>query len=428
MIRFLIKGLIRDRSRSLFPILMVSSGVFLTVLFYCTLQGFISDMADSNARFDAGHLRVMTRGYSELSDQMPNDMALLNVSDLIIELKKDYPDIQWTPRIKFGGLLDIPDEEGITRSQSTVFGMGINLLETESPEISILNLKKAIVQGSLPRARNEILISNTLAKRLNVSIGDSATLIDSTMHGSMSMHNFKVAGTVQFGMTTLDRSTIIADINDARDALDMIDGASEILGFRKNMIYEDSTMANVAVDLNTKFINSYSNEDSEFLPVITRLGEQGMLGYLLNMTDAAIGIVILVFVFVMSIVLWNSGLMDGIRRYGEVGIRLAMGEAKGDIYRSMIIESLCIGIAGSVAGTAFGLMFSYWLQNVGFDFGSMTQRYTIIMSTVIRAKVTPVSYFIGFLPGVFASVTGTVFAGIGIYRRQTSQLFRELEV
>lgn len=428
MIHFLIKGLIRDRSRSLFPILMVSSGVFLTVLLYCTMQGFISDMADSNARFEAGHLKVMTRGYSKLSDQMPNDLALLNVGNLIIEFKKDYPDIIWTPRIKFGGLLDIPDEEGITRSQVPVFGMGINLIEAKSPEISVLNLEKAIVQGSLPRARNDILISDNLAKRLNVSIGDSATLIGSTMYGSMSMHNFRIAGTVKFGMTTVDRSTIIADINDVRDALDMNDGASEIIGFSKNMIYEDNIMKNVAMDLNKKFINSYSNENSEFSPVIISLGEQGIFGYLLKFIDAAVGVVILVFVFVMSIVLWNSGLMNGIRRYGEVGIRLAMGEPKGDIYHSMIIESLCIGIAGSVAGTAFGLMLSYWLQNVGFDFGSMTQKYTVIMTTVLRARVTTVSYFIGFLPGVFASVIGTIFAGIGIYRRQTSQLFRELEV
>jgi putative ABC transport system permease protein len=428
MIHFLIKGLIRDRSRSLFPILMVSSGVFLTVLYYCTMQGLISDMADSNARFEAGHLKVMTRGYSELSDQMPNDMALLNVGNLIIELKKDYPDIIWTPRIKFGGLLDIPDEEGITRSQVPVFGMGINLIEAKSPEISILNLEKAIVQGSLPRARNDILISDDLAKSLNVSIGDSATLIGSTMYGSMSMHNFRIAGTVRFGMTIVDRSAIIADINDVRDALDINDGASEIVGFSKNMIYEDNIMKNVAMDLNRKFINSYSNENSEFSPVIISLGEQGIFGYLLKIIDAIVGGFILFFVFAMSLVLWNSGLMNGIRRYGEVGIRLAMGEPKGDIYRSMIIESLCIGIAGSVLGTAFGLMLSYWLQNVGYDFGSMTQKYTVIMSTVFRARVDTFSYIIGFLPGVFASVIGTMFAGIGIYRRQTSQLFRELEV
>ncbi len=58
----------------------------------------------------------------------------------------------------------------------------------------------------------------------------------------------------------------------------------------------------------------------------------------------------------------------------------------------------------------------------------MMQKSSIMISSVIRAKVSPTSYYIGFLPGVFASVLGTVFAGIGIYRRQTSQLFKELEV
>jgi len=46
----------------------------------------------------------------------------------------------------------------------------------------------------------------------------------------------------------------------------------------------------------------------------------------------------------------------------------------------------------------------------------------------MRARVTGWSYVIGFVPGLVASVVGTMFAGIGIYRRQTSQLFKELEV
>ena len=46
----------------------------------------------------------------------------------------------------------------------------------------------------------------------------------------------------------------------------------------------------------------------------------------------------------------------------------------------------------------------------------------------VRARVTPRSYVIGFPPGLMASVLGTMFAGIGVYRRQTSQLFKELEV
>jgi len=428
MIRFLIKGLLRDRSRSLFPILMVSSGVFLTVLLYSIIQGAVSDMVDSNARFETGHLKIMTRAYSEFADQMPNDLALLNISAVMETLKADYPGIIWTPRVKFGGLIDIPDNKGDTQSQGPVFGIGIDLIDSESPDISILNLKKAITKGALPTKRNEILISETYADKLGVDIGDSATLMTSTMYGSMSMHNFTIAGTVRFGMTTLDRSTIIVDIRDIRDALDMEDGAGEILGFRKDMMYDDQEMSEIALSLNERFNNNPSNEGEDFTPIAQRLGEQGILKLIITMTKTIMSIIASIFILAMSIVLWNSGLMNGIRRYGEIGIRLAMGEPKGDIYRSMILESICIGVAGSIIGTAAGLAISYWMQEVGLDFGSMMQKYSIIMSTVFRARVTETSYYIGFIPGVFASLIGTLFAGVGIYRRQTSQLFKELEV
>ncbi len=424
MIEFLIKGLIRDRSRSLFPVLMVCAGAFLTVFLYCFMKGAIGDMVDSSARFDTGHAKIMTRAYSELPDQLPNDLALLGTADLMEQLGKDRPDMIWVPRIKFGGLLDIPDEHGQTRSQGPTFGIGIALHNPDSPEIDILNLKKSMVRGSMPQNRNEILVSESFAQKLGLGIGETATLISSTMYGSMTLHNFKVAGTIRFGITAMDRSTIIADINDVRAALDMTDAASEIVGFTRDMVYADATMAKLTQGFNEEYVNT----GDEFSPVMLRLGEQGLLRDMLRWANTIGSILVLVFIFIMSIVLWNSGLMNGIRRYGEIGVRLAMGDPKGGIYRSMIFESICIGIIGSALGTALGLAISYWMQYVGIDFSSMMQKSTIVISYVMRAQVTATSYYIGFLPGLFASVLGTMFAGIGIYRRQTSQLFKELEV
>ena len=36
------------------------------------------------------------------------------------------------------------------------------------------------------------------------------------------------------------------------------------------------------------------------------------------------------------------GIMSGLRRYGEIGMRLAIGETKNHVFNSMIIESLII--------------------------------------------------------------------------------------
>jgi len=138
-------------------------------------------------------------------------------------------------------------------------------------------------------------------------------------------------------------------------------------------------------------------------------------------------ILLAVFVFAMSIVLWNTGLIAGLRRYGEIGVRLAIGEDKGGVYRTMILESVCIGTIGSVIGTTIGLGFAFYLQNHGLDISAMMQKSTMMMSSVMRAHVTSWTYTIGFIPGLFSMVLGTMLSGIGIFRRQTSQLFKELE-
>ncbi|NNG02328.1 MAG: ABC transporter permease [Desulfobacteraceae bacterium] len=424
MIRFLLIGLLRDRSRSLFPVLMVSAGVFLTVVLYAYIKGMVGDMVDASARFDTGHVKIVSRAYHLRESQAPNDLALLGVDDLLATIRTIHPRMVWTPRIRFGGLLDVPDANGETRAQGPVAGLAIDLLNKDTPERNILKLDESLVRGRMPEQPDEILISETFGRKLGVPLDKNVTLMSATMYGSMTLHNFTVVGTVHFGMAALDRQLILVDINDAQRALDMTDGAGEILGFKPELDYADQEMRILSQSFNRRF----NSAEDEFSPIMHALSEKDLLGEILEMTNIGGGIIIAVFVFAMSIVLWNAGLMNGIRRYGEIGVRLAMGESKGDVYRSMIVEAVCIGIIGSVVGTIFGILTAYWLQYHGLDFTDFMRQSTMLMSGVIRAKVTPFSYVIGFFPGLLASVIGTLFAGIGVFQRQTAQLFKELEV
>ncbi len=140
MIRFLIKGLLRDRSRSLFPTLTVVAGTALTVVMYSWIRGTEADIIRANANFNTGHVRVMTRAYTAEVDRTPNDLALLGADELVGELEERFEDFDWVSRIRFGGLLDIPDATGETRAQAPVTGLAIELLDENSIEREVLNL------------------------------------------------------------------------------------------------------------------------------------------------------------------------------------------------------------------------------------------------------------------------------------------------
>src|ERR1035437_7767817 len=251
MIKFLFKGLMRDKSRSLLPIIVVALGVMMTVLLQSLLGGFLGESIESTANFTTGHVKVMTRAYSLNSSQIPNDLALIGVDTLKRSLQKQFPDMTWAERIQFGGLLDAPDSTGHTRSQGNVSGLGISLLKSDE-EIKRIDLAPRLVSGEFPSKHGEILLSDDLFHKMNLKLGDKVTLISSGMYGDMAMYNFIVSGTLHFGINVLDRGMMIADIDDVRAALNMENAAGEILGFFTGERYENKLAKETASSFNAQ--------------------------------------------------------------------------------------------------------------------------------------------------------------------------------
>jgi len=423
MIKFLLKGILHDRSRSLLPVIVISIGVLLTVVMHCWLNGIMGESIVMNANFNTGHVKVMTRAYQKDAEQMPNDLAILEVTKQVNELKTDYPDVDWVKRIRFGGFIDFPDTNGVTRAQGPVVGWAIDLLSPQSKERNRFNLEESLVTGKLPSKPGEALISDLFAVKFHVKPGDAFTLFGTTMDGGMAFKNLIVSGTIRFGTSALDRGAIITDIADAQLGLRMNDAAGEVLGFFNTGKYDNDRATTITASLNGK----YKTNIDEFAPVMVSLREQSGMTEFIDYLSAVSGIMIFVFVLAMSIVLWNAGLLGGLRRYNEFGVRLALGEDKNHIYKTLIYEGIFIGTIGTVIGTALGLGLSFYLQSVGLNIGGMMKNSSMLMPAVARAEITPTAYYIGFIPGLFSMVLGNALSGIGIYKRKTAQLFKELE-
>jgi putative ABC transport system permease protein len=438
MIRFLLVGLLRDPARSRFPVTIVLCGVALTVVLVSWVSGISSDLVRTNAAFETGHLKVVTRAYAREADMTPNDLALVGAGALLDTLRAAAPDWTWTPRIRVAGLLDVPDAAGETRAQAPVRGLGLALVGAGAPEPRVLELRRTLARGRLPERPGEMLASEALAHRLGLEPGATATLVATTMDGSLTTWNLRLAGTLRFGIAALDRGTVLLDLADARAALDMDDAAGEIVGFASSGQYDDARARALARALRAAgragpadgapaARRGAADAAADFAPVVLTLREQAGLAQVLDLAATVSGALLVLFLVVMSIVLWNSGLVAGVRRYGEIGLRLALGEGRGHIYGSMLAESLMVGVLGSLAGTALGLVVSYRLEAVGLDLGSVLRHSDMVASSVMRARVTPVSWAVGFLPGVGATVLGTALAWTGVFRRPTSQLTKEFE-
>ena len=426
MIKFLTKGLLRDRTRSFFPVLVITISVAIVVFASGFMTGMMNNLLLDTAVILSGHEKIVTRAYHEESMLMPNDLALLDADKLIDKLEKEHPEFFWTPRITFAGLLDVPDEKGETKSQGPVIGMGIDFFSEGSRQVEIWELERNLVSGTLPVKKNDALISSKLADKLNILVGEKVTFVGSTMDNAFTTYNYNIVGTFNLRKGQTDRQMMLVDISGAREALDMDNAASAIFGFMHNLFYDDAAV----VALRTNYNKIESDSLDIFSPFMLALRDGNQMGAVVDMSNAMLAIMGSVFLVIVMVVLWNMGLMNGLRRYGEVGLRLAIGEPKGHVYRSLIIEALIIGLFGTIIGTGLGLSITYYVQENGIDYTKGIEALSnssMVMPNIFYAQVTPDLLYIGFFPGVLATVFGTMLAGLAIYKREMSQLFKELE-
>ena len=426
MINFLFKGLIRDRSRSFFPLLIITIIVAIIIFFSGFLNGIYNSLFFNTAMVNSGHVKVVTHAYHLEHQLLPNDLALLESKNIIDDLEKNYDDYIWTPRITFAGLLDVPDENGETLNQSPVFALGVDFLSDNSSQIDVWDINKKIVQGKLFADKNQALLSSKLAERLNVTTNDIVTFIGSTMDGAFSTYNFMVSGIFDLNIGPIDKDMMIVDIKGAEFALDMDNAASEILGYKKDLFFNDKQTVLLRDQYNMRF----SDTDDIYRPFMLALRDSNQMSTIVDFSNVIMFIIMALFLVVVTLVLWNMGIMNGLRRYGEIGMRLAIGETKGHVYKSMILESLMIGFLGSFFGTIIGLAITSYLENVGLDYSKAIDSLNsanFAMPNVFYPQVTSELFYIGFFPGILATVFGTMLAGHAIYKREMAQLFKELE-
>ena len=426
MIKFLAKGLVRDKTRSLFPTIIITVTVAIVIFALGFMRGMLNSVFLDTAVIISGYEKVVTRAYKKEMQMLPLDLALMDIEEMISGLDRDHPDYFWSPRINFGGLIDIPDENKETRSQSPIMAIGIDFFSNKSRQTELWKLDQIIVDGLPPRSPNDILISSKLAKKLEVSTGQEATFIGSTMDNAFTTYNFNISGIFNLNKGQTDKQMILLDISGAQEALDMNGAATEILGFTNDLFYNDED----AIEIRSSFNENNRDSSDIFAPIMIALRDTNQMGTMVDFSNAALAVIGGIFLVIVMIVLWNMGLMNGLRRYGEIGLRLAMGESKGQVYRSMITEAVIIGLTGTLLGTGLGLSITYYVQENGISYAEAIEEMTLknmVMPNVFYSKVTPDLFYVGLLPGLLATVLGTMLAGLTIYRREMAQLFKELE-
>jgi putative ABC transport system permease protein len=431
MIRWLLKGIWRDKTRSLFPFLVITVGVTLLIYLLGFMEGMFAGMIDITAHLDTGHLRFVNKPFYDEEHLNPLDRALAGQKETLQWLRQNGdPRIEWSPRIRWGAIMDVPDEKGETKSQTPVIGMAIEMLDKGSAERERLDLEKSVIEGVVPSNAKEMLVGYKLAEALGLSLGDRVTLLGQNFDGGMATDNYKVVGFVKFGLAAMDKKMAFIDLADAQQTFYMEDMVTDFLGFLPmNVGYKeyDQLKQGIMSHLSALKQNPPGEWASDDDPLILSVLDQRNMRVLSEQFELVDDVVIGVFAFLMVLVLWNAGLLNGVHRYGEMGLLLALGETHKKLIGLMALEAFTVGLLGSAAGCMIGGGVVYYLQEVGISTHGISETSGMMMSDIIRARVSLNAFVFAVIPGITASVVGNLIANLAIFQRSEANLFRELE-
>jgi len=231
-------------------------------------------------------------------------------------------------------------------------------------------LKDFIVAGKYSLAKNEVILSSSIADELRVGIGDKilvhspsklARMIDVKKDGSFEMtktkdiylpEEFKVSGLYSFGKYDFDQNILFMNLEDSDELFELPWGSANcVYGWVKDPLAIEGDATAIRQKLPSMRVYTWKQINQRLLGVLAV--EKNMMFFLL---------VFIVLVAAFSIT--NTLITVVVQKTREIGLLKAIGGSSGTVMRLFIMQGLLVGMIGSVCGTIMGIGVVYFRNDL----------------------------------------------------------------
>jgi ABC-type lipoprotein release transport system permease subunit len=355
------------------------------------VDGILSNLLDTYAKTESGHVRIREKGYTERERSMPVHLSLRNLDEVLSIAEADPRVTAALPRIRAGVLVD-----GVDTNKPGLL-LGVDLAAEEG----YLSPSAMVVQGRLPRAGHaEAMVGAGFAENMGVAVGDTLTLLTQTAYRSLGAIRLVVTALGKSGLGALDNRLILTSLDQAQRLIDLQDGATEVVVFARN---PDDAEA-IAQDL-APVLNPVVPGGAE----VTSWTQQGPLMTIMQTTRPMLGIILGILFLMASLIIVNTMMMTVLERTREFGMLAALGMRRSDIAFLILLEGLAIGIIGAVSGGLLGTGIAVWVESTGIDLTAAMGDVDFPLQGIVYPHWTPLYTLVSAGLGMATSVLSSAF-------------------
>lgn len=382
--RLALRNLTRQRTRTAVTLAAIACGVAALIV----TGGFVKDifiqLGEALIHSQSGHIQIATRGYFAGGTRTPERF-------LIRDPKATRERIAATPgvadtlaRLRFSGLLN----NG--KSDLAILGDG-----AEPDGEARMGTSVHMVAGR-PLAAGDargIVVGAGVAQALNLSVGDTVTLLVNTSGGALNTGEFELIGIFQTFSKEFDDRAVRIPLAAAQELLDT-QGASTIVVVLERTDETDQVTATL-----TPWIASAGLELQTWVE-LNDFYEKAVALY-----KRQFGVLQLIVLAMVVLSVANSINMSVFERVGEFGTMMALGDRGSKVFRLVLTESALLGSIGSAIGVLLGVALALGISAVGIPMPPPPNGNLGYTASIrIVPSVLAMAFLVGFVATTLAAL------------------------
>ncbi|MCA9921295.1 MAG: ABC transporter permease [Anaerolineales bacterium] len=349
LIKMAWRNMWRNWRRTLIATVAIVLSMFLLIFFQAFMDGMDQSIYGNTVRLYGGNVLIHAPGYRERSTRLPM-LPVADVDTILAAVQSQPNVVAAFRRINTGGLVSNRDAS-----------QAVNITAVE-PEIEapISLAAENLVAGRFltPEDGDNIVIGQTLADHLNVSVGDRVSLLGRRKDESMRQRSMTVVGIFDLGLGEAEKGLVFINLPTAQTLYNLRGEVTEVAVILEKIGEEDELINSIAPGFPNHEVDSIYTLRPEFAEALD--------------IDRAIGLLLGGIMLLMGAIgILNLMLMAIFERTREMGVLAAMGMKGRQIMGLFVLEGAFIGLVGAIIGCVISWVLILWLSQTGIDFSTM---------------------------------------------------------
>ena len=342
------RNILRQKRRSLLTAMSMSFGYMLFVLSLSMVEGSWSNIVDIFTLDHTGHVQIHNGDYAKRPKIHKTIRDRLSVESIL----NDRPEVaSWAPRV-FSPVLAYGAAK---TAPARIFGIDPELEPTVTRILQKISAGSFFTLSPNIDGYSEAMIGASLARSLNLAVGDEIVLIASGADGSIANDIFIITGIVG-NVTSFDRQGIYLPLTVAQEFLSLGSDVHEYTLLAKNKHSNEALSARLQMQIPSLKVSPWQEIQATFYKTMQSDKEGNMF---------FMGLV----VFIVFVGVLNTVLMSVLERTREFGVLKSIGSRPGDLVKLIFLETVMLASLSVFAGFLLIFPAIYWFTEVGINMG-----------------------------------------------------------